>query len=55
MKTDHSKNVYISPRIETINVELEQGIAAGSAGGTTTNSPEQSWNKTDDINLTIDW
>ncbi len=48
------KKVYISPRIETMEVELEQGIAAGSAA-TTTNDPQESWDKADDDNRLINW
>ncbi|ULT23680.1 hypothetical protein KUH03_31665 [Sphingobacterium sp. E70] len=48
------KKVYISPRIEALAVELEQGIAAGSAA-TTTNDPQESWDNADDDNRLINW
>lgn len=54
MKTNQSKNIYVSPKIEALNVELEQGIAAGSAA-TTTNDPQESWDKADDDNRLINW
>ncbi|WP_223578075.1 hypothetical protein [Sphingobacterium sp. GVS05A] len=54
MKTNQSKNIYISPKIEAINIELEQGIAAGSAA-TTTNNPQESWDQADDDNRLINW
>ncbi|MDR2271687.1 MAG: hypothetical protein LBF27_12350 [Sphingobacterium sp.] len=49
-----ARKIYISPRIETVEVELEQGIAAGSAA-TTTNDPQESWDKVDDDNRLINW
>lgn len=52
MKTNQSKNIYISPKIESINVELEQGIAAGSA---VSNDPQQSWDQADDDDRVINW
>lgn len=54
MKTNQSKRIYVSPKIEATNVELEQGIAAGSAS-TTSNDPQQSWDQADDDNRTINW
>ena len=54
MKTNQSKKIYISPKIEATNVELEQGIAAGSAN-TISNDPQQSWEQADDDNRTINW
>lgn len=57
MKTNQSKNIYVSPKIEALNVELEQGIAAGSAapGNTISNDPQESWDKADDDNRLINW
>jgi len=56
MKTNQSKNTYISPKIEAINVELEQGIAAGSAApADVSNDPQQSWDQADDDNRLINW
>ncbi|WP_183078787.1 hypothetical protein [Sphingobacterium puteale] len=57
MKTNQSKNIYVSPKIEALNVELEQGIAAGSAapGSTTSNDPQESWDKADDDDRLINW
>ncbi|WP_312333923.1 hypothetical protein [Sphingobacterium sp.] len=54
MNTNKSKNTYVSPKVEAINVELEQGIAAGSAA-TTSNDPQESWEKADDDNRIINW
>ncbi|QIH32859.1 MULTISPECIES: hypothetical protein [Sphingobacterium] len=48
------RKIYISPRIETMEVILEQGIAAGSAANTT-NDPQESWDKADDDNRLINW
>lgn len=48
------RKIYISPRIETMEIALEQGIAAGSAA-TTTNDPLESWDKGDDDNRLINW
>ncbi|GAA4171532.1 hypothetical protein [Sphingobacterium ginsenosidimutans] len=57
MKTNQSKNIYVSPKIEAMNVELEQGIAAGSAapGNTISNYPQESWDNADDDNRLINW
>lgn len=57
MKTNQSKNIYVSPKIEALNVELEQGIAAGSAapGNATSNDPQQSWDQADDDDRLINW
>ncbi|WP_158655784.1 hypothetical protein [Sphingobacterium sp. HMA12] len=51
------RKIYISPRIETMEVELEQGIAAGSAAPADTfgNDPQESWNKGDDDSRLINW
>ena len=54
MKTNQSKNIYVSPKIEAINIELEQGIAAGSAA-TTTNNPQESWDQADHDDRLINW
>ncbi|MDR0262802.1 MAG: hypothetical protein LBJ04_06215 [Sphingobacterium sp.] len=57
MRTNQSKNIYISPKIEAMNIELEQGIAAGSAAPADTFStdPQESWDKSDDDNRIINW
>lgn len=57
MNTNEPKRIYLSPRIELMTVELEQGIAAGSAApaDTFSNDPQQSWDNADDDNRTIDW
>ncbi|WP_282638453.1 hypothetical protein [Sphingobacterium thalpophilum] len=52
MNTDHSKKIYISPRIDVIPVELEQGIAAGSA---VDNTVQESWDNSGDVEKTINW
>ncbi|WP_411971929.1 hypothetical protein ACLCDV_18690 [Sphingobacterium sp. Lzh-3] len=51
------KKVYISPRVESTTVELEQGIAAGSAAPDTIHStdPQESWDNAGDDNRTINW
>ncbi|MGB3104476.1 hypothetical protein, partial [Sphingobacterium siyangense] len=50
------KKVYISPRVETTTVELEQGIAAGSAPDTIhSTDPQESWDNVGDDNRTINW
>ena len=54
MNTNKSKKIYVSPKVEAINVELEQGIAAGSAS-TTSNDPQESWEKAVDDNRLINW
>jgi len=57
MTTDIRK-AYISPRVEATQVELEQGIAAGSAGalpGDNSNSVQQEWTNGPDDSRTIDW
>ncbi|WP_286841861.1 MULTISPECIES: hypothetical protein [Sphingobacterium] len=54
MNTNNSKKIYVSPKIEATNIELEQGIAAGSAA-TTSNDPQESWDKADDDNRLINW
>lgn len=51
-----TKKIYISPRVEAIDVELEQGIAAGSnPGQTISNDPQESWEKAEDDNRLINW
>jgi hypothetical protein len=56
MNSSLSKKKYVSPRIESLNVELEQGIAAGSQQpSSVTNDVQQSWDKADDDNRGIDW
>ncbi|QIH32914.1 MULTISPECIES: hypothetical protein [Sphingobacterium] len=54
MNTNKSKKIYTSPKIEAVNVELEQGIAAGSAA-TTSNDPQESWDRADDDDRVINW
>lgn len=55
MSNTEKKN-YISPRVQAMEVLLEQGIAAGSGPDTIRSAdPQESWNKTDDDNRTIDW
>ncbi|WP_312185256.1 hypothetical protein [Sphingobacterium sp.] len=50
------KKNYISPRIVATEVELEQGIAAGSGPDSVRSAdPQESWIKTDDDNRTLDW
>lgn len=50
------KKNYISPRMEAMEVELEQGIAAGSGPDSVQSAdPQESWNKTDDDNRTVNW
>lgn len=57
MNNKKLKKNYISPRIESLNIELEQGLAAGSAQPTSnvSNDVQQSWDKADDDNRGIDW
>jgi len=56
MNTNQLKYIYVSPKIEVTNVELEQGIAAGSApGNTISNDPQESWDQADDDNRLINW
>lgn len=57
MKTNQSKKIYVSPKMEVTTIELEQGIAAGSAspGNTTSNDPQESWDNADDDNRLINW
>lgn len=55
MNNTEKKN-YKSPRIVAMEVELEQGIAAGSGPNSVQSTdPQQSWNNADDDNRTIDW
>lgn len=57
MKTEVKKS-YSSPRVESTQVELEQGIAAGSASalpGDNGNSVQQEWTNGPDDSRTIDW
>ncbi|WP_394677454.1 hypothetical protein [uncultured Sphingobacterium sp.] len=55
MNNTEKKN-YTSPRILVMEVALEQGIAAGSGPNSVLSSdPQESWNKGDDDNRTIDW
>lgn len=57
MTTDIRKT-YMSPRVEATQVELEQGIAAGSASalpGDNSNSVQQEWTNGPDDSRTIDW
>lgn len=51
MNTNEPKKIYLSPRIELITVEMEQGIAAASVSS----EVQQSWENADDDNRTIDW
>ncbi|WP_183078645.1 hypothetical protein [Sphingobacterium puteale] len=57
MNNKKLKKNYISPRIKSLNIELEQGLAAGSAQPTSnvSNDVQQSWDKADDDNRGIDW
>lgn len=47
------KKSYISPKVESTTIELEQGIAAGS--NPANNTVEQSWETTDNDTRTITW
>lgn len=48
---DESKKLYISPKIESTTIELEQGIAAGSVQP----QAQQEWETTEDDTRTISW
>lgn len=47
------KKTYHSPKVEIIVVELEQGIAAGSA--TADNTVQQEWENGEDDNRVLTW
>ncbi|WP_293938671.1 hypothetical protein [Sphingobacterium sp. UBA5996] len=52
------KKNYIAPRIVGMEVDLEQGFAAGSAAGSESvrsADPQESWSRSDDDFRTIDW
>ena len=50
---NESKKTYISPKVEMTTIELEQGIAAGSAEAS--NTVQQEWENGQDDNRTISW
>lgn len=50
---NESKKTYISPKVEMITIELEQGIAAGSAEAN--NTVQQEWENGQDDTRTISW
>lgn len=45
------KKTYITPKVESLTIELEQGIAAGS--NQAQNTVEQSWDNGDDDSRTF--
>ena len=47
------KKTYVSPKVESVTIELEQGIAAGSNQADTT--VDQSWDNGADDNRTLTW
>lgn len=52
------KKTYLSPRVEATQVELEQGIAAGSAcanPGDNSNTVQQEWIDGPNDSRTLDW
>ncbi|GAA4179470.1 MULTISPECIES: hypothetical protein [Sphingobacterium] len=52
------KLAYIAPKVKTLLIELEQGIAAASATARPENSKGQvseQWEVSDTDNRTIDW
>lgn len=42
-KTDERKQVYISPDIQTLEIELSQNILAASGNGSTDNLQDFEW------------
>ncbi|AQX84317.1 hypothetical protein OZ664_14895 [Elizabethkingia sp. HX WHF] len=57
-KQDEEKNVYVPPKIEVAFVEMEQGIASGSAKIVPTNiysEIKEEWEKGDAIEGELDW
>lgn len=52
-KKRNSKNEYVSPEIQVELIEMEQGIAAGSAQ-VKPNSPNEEW-ETEEQNGNLDW
>ncbi|AQX06410.1 hypothetical protein KRE40_09980 [Elizabethkingia meningoseptica] len=58
MMNNFQKEEYRSPRLETSLVEMEQGVAAGSARVLPPNSVgdvKEEWVVGDDDNRTIEW
>ncbi|MGE8242435.1 MAG: hypothetical protein ACN6PD_06965 [Sphingobacterium sp.] len=49
------KKQYTSPGIEVLYVQLEQGIAVGSASNNSEDSPTNKWEVDRDDNRTINW
>ncbi|QQT63589.1 hypothetical protein I6I97_07335 [Sphingobacterium multivorum] len=55
MNNTERKN-YISPRVFTLEIALEQGIAAASQPQPVQSvAPQESWTVVEDDNRTIDW
>ncbi|MCL1657022.1 MULTISPECIES: hypothetical protein [Elizabethkingia] len=53
-KNNKEMKEYIPPTIEVTMVEIEQGIAAGSAQVTPNQQPNEQW-ETEDQTGTLDW
>lgn len=54
MTKDEKKEAYVPPIIEVTFVEMEHGIAAGSAQVTPNQQPNEQW-ETEDQTGTLDW
>ncbi|MGJ1504332.1 hypothetical protein [Sphingobacterium multivorum] len=51
-----NKNNDVSPRVFTLEIALEQGIAAASQSQPVQSvAPQESWTVVEDDNRTIDW
>lgn len=58
MNQETEKKDYIAPELEVIRVEMEQGIAAGSATvnpADNNNEIKDEWEKDPDNNNSMDW
>ncbi len=52
------KKTYVSPKMDIFNIELEQGIAAGSANvtpGDNTQTVQHEWDVAPDDTRSLDW
>ncbi|HFK5529536.1 TPA: hypothetical protein ACGZ92_002557 [Elizabethkingia anophelis] len=56
--TISQKKEYVPPKLNLVYIEMEQGIAAGSANVQPTdinNQVKEDWDTAQDVNNTIDW
>jgi len=58
MENHEKKMKYVSPQLNVEEVEMEQGIAAGSAAvkpGSSSNEVKSQWDTGSDSNSNVEW